>query len=133
MLVVAFGAWIAGCAAAGDPTPPQPAKRGVPVPQKVSREIHAGLHSLPRVCDPPRLSSRSIDRTTRLFIHNYKRYPSNRFRLQIDDEPGTMLSAILVLRYELSRCRPRRARQVDEVIPPRIRRSLRRPVGSDRR
>lgn len=94
------------------------------VPDDVQHTVHTALHALPRLCGGRRPNSRALDRTTRIFIRYYKRYPSRRFRLQIDDESGTMLSALLVLRQDLSRCSPRLTVKVDRVLPADIRLAL---------
>lgn len=44
--------------------------------------------------------------------------------MRIDDERGTMLSAILVVRLELSRCSPRHAARIDAVLPSKVRAGL---------
>lgn len=94
------------------------------VPGDVQHTVHTALHALPRLCRGRRPNSRALDRTTLIFIRYYKRYPSRRFRLQIDDESGTMLSAVLVLRQELSRCSPRLTVKVDTVLPADVRQAL---------
>lgn len=48
--------------------------------------------------------------------------------MKIDDERGTMLSAILVIRYELSKCSPRHAAEIDPVLPAKVRAGLT-PLG----
>lgn len=70
--------------------------------------------------DPPRVAA-----TTTRFLALYRRYPADRYRMKIDDEWGSMLSAILVLRDELSRCSPHQASRVDTVLPEKVRRALR--------
>jgi hypothetical protein len=116
---------VAGCGGTDDrESEGPPPDSSQPIPPRVQRDVHASLHRLPAICSR-QVDSRALERTTRAFIHYYERYPSHRFRLQVDDERGSMLSAILVLRYELSRCSPRWAKRVDEVLPPRVRRALR--------
>lgn len=124
---LALATLVTGCGAtAGAPerTAP-PSDPRVPVPIAVQRDVHAMLHRLSRVCGRRRADTEALERTTRAFTRYYRRYPSRRFRLQIDDESGTMLSAILVLRAALARCSPGRAREVDKLLPARIRRALR--------
>ena len=91
----------------------------------VERYVHRTFHQLPRSCARGRADRRRLDATTAKFIELYRRYPYTRFGMRIDDEDATMLSAILVLRDELSRCSIRHAALVDEVLPPSVRRALR--------
>jgi hypothetical protein len=127
-----LAAAVQGC---GGPSPagPQttPPESRTPVPREVQRDVHARLHRLPATCGR-QVDRWAVERTTRRFIRYYERYPSARYRMQIDDEAGTTLSAILVLRHELARCSPRSARPIDEILPPRVRRALR-PLERDRR
>lgn len=101
------------------------ADRRAPVPAAVERYVHTTFHRLPRSCGRGRADRRRLDATTARFITLYRRYPFERFGMRIDDEDGTMLSAILVLRDELSRCSPRHAALVDPVLPASVRRALR--------
>lgn len=101
------------------------ADRRTAVPDDVERYVHDTFHRFPRSCAPGRADRRRLDATTAKFIRLYRRYPYDRFRMTIDDESGTMLSAILVLRDELSRCSPRHAASVDPVLPASVRRALR--------
>ncbi len=101
------------------------------MPADAERYVHETFHRLARSCGRGRADRRRLDATTERFIELYRRYPADRFRMRIDDESGTMLSAILVLRDELARCSPRHAAKIDPVVPPRVRRALRPlpPVG----
>lgn len=94
------------------------------MPLAVQRDVHARLHELARTCRPKAADKAALGRTTTAFTRYYKRYPSRRFRMQIDDEQGTTLSALLVLRHALRRCSPRLARQVDETLPADITKGL---------
>ena len=115
-----------GCGNADTPaTSPRPAADQRVVPPDDTRFVHQTLHRLPRFCGRGRTDRRRLDATTIRFIELYRRYPADRFRMRIDDESGTMLSAMLVVRDELSRCSPRHAARIDPILPPRIRRALR--------
>lgn len=94
------------------------------MPQSAQRYIHRTFHRFERVCTPRTRDEDRLDDATARFIGLYRRYPPERFALEIDGERGTMLSAILVLRYELSRCSRRHAAAVDRVLPPDVRRAL---------
>ena len=126
-VVAVVAATAAGCGGARDSgarpaTPPDPRAS---VPGDVERYVHQTLHRLPRSCARGRADRRRLDATTAKFIELYRRYPYDRFRMTIDDESGTMLSASLVLRDELSRCSPRHAAAIDPILPASVRRALR--------
>ena len=95
----------------------EPSRR---VPITVQRQVHGVYHRLGRHCNRRETHGTELDRITSDFVRWYRAYPAARYALQIDDESGTMLSAILVLRYELSRCSPRHAARIDAVLPARM-------------
>ena len=95
------------------------------VPPRVEQSVHRTFHRFERHCSSRGVDTRTLDRTTSDFIGWYRAYPPDQYAVQIDDEPGTMLSAILVLRYELSRCSPTHAALIDPILPREIRRGLR--------
>jgi hypothetical protein len=131
-MVIAAAA-LAGCADRGEEGPATPPDGSqARVPAAVERAVHDTFHRLPRSCGSRRADDRVLDGTTSRFIRWYRRYPADRYDMRIDDEAGTMLSAILVLRYELARCSPRHAARVDAVLPRKIRRGLtpRREAGA---
>lgn len=133
-LVACLAAFLAACGATtsgqDDAAPTAPRDPRAPIPGDVQRTVHTTLHDLPRLCRRGPTDARALERATRTFIRYYGRYPSRRFRLQIDDESGTMLSALLVLRNELTRCSVRLTDTVDRALPAAIRRALRAP-GKD--
>lgn len=96
----------------------------VPVPQPVDRYVHRTFHRLGRFCSRRRADEGRLDETTERFVRLYRRYPADRFGLTVDDEAGTMLSVVLVLRYELARCSPRHAAALDRVLPADVRDAL---------
>jgi hypothetical protein len=106
VLAVTVGT-ITACGGASDPAPlpQQPPDRRAEIPAETQREVRDVFHRLPRFCgrDPAdRAEEATLERTTARFIGFYRRYPADRFRLAIDDESGSMLSALLVLRAELA-------------------------------
>lgn len=136
-LVVAIAASTAACGggSGGSPgveAPPVTPDRRALLPAGETRYIHKTFHELARYCRRGRADKRRLDATTERFIALYRRFPADRFRMAIDDESGTTLSAILVLRYELSTCSPRNAARIDRVLGPRAPDAPRRPPG-DRR
>lgn len=121
-------ALLSGCGQQGERATRSTANAAEPtrrVPASVSQQVHRTFHRFERYCSRRGVDARTLDRTTSDFITWYRAYPPDQYALQIDDEPGTMLSAILVLRYELSRCSPRHAAQIDAVLPREIVRGLR--------
>lgn len=124
--VIAAAAAAAGCGGTIDsgrrtaaPTDPR-----APVPRHVEDDVHETFHRLPSSCARGRADGARLDVTTTKFVALYRRF-GDRFRMTIDGESGSMLSAILVLRDELSRCSPRHAAKVDAVLPASVRRALR--------
>ena len=117
----------AGCGGASDRggRAVAPADNRTAVPGAVQNYVHQTFHRLPRWCARGRADDARLDATTTTFIAMYRRFPGDRFRMKIDDESGSMLSAILVLRDELARCSPRHAARIDPVLPPTVRRALR--------
>ena len=124
---------VALTACGGDPPrtqgPAAPPDDRAEIPRVDARYVHRTFHRLRRSCGPGRSDRRRLDATTTRFVRLYRRYPAERFRMRIDDESGTMLSAILVLRYELAGCSPDHAARIDAVLPPRVRRALRPRLG----
>lgn len=120
LLAVLLAAVVAGCGG-GSPAPDRtvnesPEARAT-VPAPVERAVHAGLHALPRAYRRGSSGRATLRRTTRSFIRYYRQYPSNRYGLRIDDESGTMLSALLVLRQELLGCDRALATEIEAVLP----------------
>ena len=122
--ITAAGLMAACGEATTDPQMPksQPTRR---VPSEVERQVHRTFHRFERYCNSSTAQAAVLDRTTSDFIGWYRTYPAEQYTVQIDDEPGTMLSAILVLRYELSRCSPKHAARIDAVLPRKMLRGLR--------
>ena len=118
---------VAGCGAStpAPPSSPETEDRRIAMPRSAVDDVHRTFHRLPRSCAPGRADRRRLDTTTSRFLELYRRFPSSRYELRIDDESGTMLSVLLVLRDELSRCSPRHAARIDPVLPASIRRALR--------
>ena len=131
-IVLASGA-LAGCGSGEQDERPAGSRAQAPaarIPAPVERDVHETFHRLPRSCSARRADGPVLDRTTARFVRWYRRYPADRYEMRIDDESGTMLSAILVLRYELAGCSPSHAARIDAVLPPRIRRALKPAFGS---
>ena len=122
--LVAMAAAACGAGTSAE-APRPPAERRAALPPEVARYVHGTFHRFPRFCARGRTDRGRLDEVTGRFVELYRRYPSDRFEMTIDGESGTMLSAILVLRDELSRCSPGHAARIDPALPPRIRRALR--------
>lgn len=129
---VALAALAAGCGAIAPQRPELPPDGRMAVPAAVQRDVHVRVHDLARICRRRGPNRAALARTTATFIRYFERYPSQRFRMQIDDEQGSTLSALLVLRHALRRCSQPLAARVDEVLPADIRRGLS-PLRAGRR
>ena len=87
-------------------------------------QAHRALHALGRACKHPR-AERELDAVRRplasmeQFAHDF---PSAGFT--IDDEPGTTLALLIVLRSELQECEPSLLPGVEVLIPEEYRGSL---------
>lgn len=90
-------------------------------PQPRVEAAHRALHVVGRACRQP-----TIDRggdAVRAPVEQIRRfagdYPNGGFT--IDDEPGTTLSLLIVLRYELQSCEPALVPGVDALLPVEFR------------
>ena len=126
-LTLLAAARLAACGGAGtsaEPRQPAPDRRAA-LPAQDARYVHRTFHRVSRFCAPGTIDPRRVAATTTGFVELHRHYPASRYRMRIDDEWGTMLSAILVLRDdELSRCSPRQAARIDPVLPEKVRRTL---------
>lgn len=84
-------------------------------------EAHRALHAMGRAC-----RKRAADRDpktvagpARVMIHFARDYPRGGFT--IDDEPGTTLSLLFVLRHELQKCDPSLVAGAEALLPERFR------------
>lgn len=82
---------------------------------------HRALHAMRRACKQP-LATRdpaSVRRPVEVMEQFARDYPNGGFT--IDDEPGSTLSLLVVLRYELQDCEPTLVTEVEELLPERVR------------
>lgn len=82
---------------------------------------HHALHAMGRACKQP-IATRdpaSVARPVEVMEQFAQDYPNGGFT--IDDEPGTTMSLLVVLRYELQNCDPSLVPGVDELLPERFR------------
>jgi hypothetical protein len=82
---------------------------------------HRALHAMGRACKQP-FATRdraSVRRPVEVMEQFARDYPNGGFT--IDDEPGTTLSLLVVLRYELQNCDPTLVPGVEELLPERFR------------
>ena len=86
-----------------------------------SQPAHRALHALGRACQPKvaERTRNSVLRPLRVIERFASRYPAGGFT--IDDESGTTLSLLIVVRNELETCDPGLVPRVDELIPGRYR------------
>jgi hypothetical protein len=99
-------------------TLPQPTQ--FPPPDRVEA-AHRALHAMGRACQKP-ISTRdpnSVRGPVRVMERFAKDYPNGGFT--IDDEPGSTLALLVVLRYELGNCDPSLVAGVEELLPERFR------------
>ncbi len=131
-VVGALAVVVIGCGAASPPPAPpaSPPDTRAPIPAEVQAEIHATLHAVPRFCNVRRPDERGLERRARGLVRYYRRYPSRRFRLRIDDESGSTLSVLLVVRQSLNLCGSPLTESIDRVLPPDISRALTPPRGA---
>lgn len=90
-------------------------------PQARVQAAHRALHAMGRACKQP-LATRdpaSVRRPVGVMEQFARDYPNGGFT--IDDEPGTTLSLLAVLRYELRDCEPALVPGVEELLPERFR------------
>lgn len=83
--------------------------------------VHNALHRIGAQCREAPVAGRQarIDRAVEEVLSFVRRYPEGRF--PIDDETGTPLSLLLVVRDELRGCAPDSAARVNRALPPRFR------------
>lgn len=82
---------------------------------------HRALHAMGRACKQP-LETRDpalVRRALEAMEQFAREYPNGGFTM--DDEPGTTLSLLVVLRYELQGCEPTLVPEVEELLPERFR------------
>jgi hypothetical protein len=109
----AIGLAACGTSEQGTPAPgPTPAERA---------RISAALQSAHAACakrsaTPP--SRSRVRRSVQTLLDLYREYPTQRFTLSVGGgESAHMLSALLVAREVLRRCRPRQAAMIDRALP----------------
>ena len=90
-------------------------------PQARVEEVHRALHAMGRACKAP-ISTRKPDavrgpvQTMEQFARDF---PNGGFTM--DDEPGSTLSLLVVLRYELRDCDPSLVPGAEDLLPERFR------------
>lgn len=84
-------------------------------------QVHRALHAVGRACKQP-LAARESDAVGRpvAVLEGFAReYPNGGFR--IDEEPGSTLALLIVLRSELQECEPSLLPGVEALIPEEYR------------
>lgn len=90
-------------------------------PRARVEEAHRALHAMGRACETPG-STRdpaAVARPVEVMERFARDFPDGGFT--IDDEPGSTLSLLVVLRYELQTCDPSLVVSVERLLPPRYR------------
>lgn len=96
-------------------------QRYTAVPTAEVDVAHQALHDLGDACaqQEPSRSPSAVSQATESLLRFATRHPDGRF--PIDDETGTTLSLLLVVRDELSTCAPELRPRVDALLPPEFR------------
>lgn len=90
-------------------------------PRERVEAAHGALHAMGRACKQP-IGTRdraAVVRPVEVMEQFARDYPNGGFT--IDDEPGTTLSLLVVLRYELQGCDPTLVPKVEKLLPERFR------------
>ncbi|MBZ5736398.1 hypothetical protein K8Z61_18050 [Nocardioides sp. TRM66260-LWL] len=90
-------------------------------PQNRVEETHRALHAMGRACKVPISTRRpgSVRGPVETMEQFARDFPNGGFTM--DDEPGSTLSLLVVVRYELQSCDPSLLPSVDELLPERFR------------
>ena len=90
-------------------------------PRRRVEVAHRALHAMGRACEEPVASRdpKSVRRPVAVIEQFARDYPNGGFT--IDDEAGTTISFLVVLRYELRSCDPSLVPGVDKFLPPQFR------------
>lgn len=95
-------------------------QRYAAVPSAEVDAAHQALHDLGDACaEEPSPSLPDVSQATDALLRFATRHPDGRF--PIDDETGTTLSLLLVVRDELSTCAPELRPRVEALLPPQLR------------
>ena len=134
LLLALFGGAVWGLAQALAPrsTPPErpgtvesgvapsrlPEPTEFPPRQRVD-EAHQALHAVGRACKKPTAAGDAVRRAVAVMEKFARDYPNGGFT--IDDEAGTTLALLIVLRSELEECDPTMLPSIEELIPEEYR------------
>ena len=90
-------------------------------PRSRVEEAHRALHAMGRACKVPisKRAPESVRGPVEIMKRFGRDFPDGGFT--IDDEPGTTLSLLVVLRYELQNCDPSLVASVEDLLPQRFR------------
>jgi hypothetical protein len=91
------------------------------VPEDEVQVMHRALHSVGETCAraAPARSQATLDRDVTVLLDFARRHPEGQFA--IDDETGTSLSLLLVLRQDLGTCDPTALPVIESLLPPSFR------------
>lgn len=84
-------------------------------------QAHRALHALGRACETSGAKRRPgvLPHTVRVIERFAVDYPNGGFAM--DDESGTTLALLVVVRFELQGCEPSLARRIEALIPDQYR------------
>jgi hypothetical protein len=91
------------------------------IPEGEVQVMHRALHGVGETCAQaaPARSQATLDRDVTVLLDFARRHPQGQFA--IDDETGTSLSLLLVLRQDLGTCDPAAVPLVESLLPPSFR------------
>ena len=104
---------------------PTPERTYSKAPEDQVRNVHRALHRIGDECSDPGPGTEAVVAQEASVILDFaRRHPDARF--EIDDESGTPLALLLVLRDELPACAPALVPRVEDLLPG----GLREPSGA---
>lgn len=135
LLATASLTWALAVALRQDPgTSPQPATvpgPGIAVstlpeptefpPDRRVAAAHRALHAVGRACKPDSgpIELSDVERPVKVIEDFARQYPNGGFRM--DDERGTTLALLVVVRFELQGCAPPLAARIERLLPAQFR------------
>lgn len=102
----------------GSPTTlnPRPKKEA---PTNAVQRVHRALHAIGRICQPGDPADRTgqVRPHVQTIVDFARTYPE--VSVPLDDETGTTVSLLVVVRYSLRSCSPALAERVNQALPSR--------------
>ena len=104
----------------GTPTPMAPRPKDQ-APDDQARRVHRALHAIGAICESRTGQGRAalVRRQVDTIVDFARRYPSVSF--PIDDETGTTVSLLILVRDEVRDCAPSLTEEVNAALPEKYR------------